>query len=68
MPTYIFKCEGCSGQKPFPIHEAEMAEIDERKPIQKHCPACRTMTSWMLAFPDRRSGADRREEAQTISQ
>jgi len=33
MPTYIFKCEGCGGQKPFSIYEAEMAEIDERKPI-----------------------------------
>ncbi len=36
MQTYIFKCEGCGGQKPIPIQEAEMAEIDERKPIQKH--------------------------------
>ncbi len=68
MPTFIFKCEGCGGQKPFPIHEAEMAEIDERKPIQKQCPTCQTMTNWMLVFPDRRSGGDRRKEAETVSQ
>jgi hypothetical protein len=66
METYIFKCEGCGGQKSYPIHEAEMAEIDERKPIQKHCPTCRTMTNWMLAFPEWRSGTERRERAQTI--
>ncbi len=68
METYIFKCEGCGRQKPIPIHEAEMAEIDERKPIQKHCPTCRTMTNWMLAFPDRRSGTERREKAETVGQ
>ncbi len=68
MQTYILKCEGCGGQKPYPIHEAEMAEIDERKPIQKHCPTCRTMTNWMRAFPDRRSGGDRRKEAETVGQ
>ena len=76
METYIFKCEGCGGkalasydsQKPYPIHEAEMAEIDEQKPIYKHCPTCRTMTNWMLAFPDRRSGSERREKARTIGQ
>jgi len=28
METYIFKCEGCGGQKPYLIYEAEMAEID----------------------------------------
>ena len=68
MPTYILKCEGCGGQKPFSIYEAEMAEIDERKPIQKNCPTCRTMTNWVLAFPDRRSGGDRRKEDETVGQ
>jgi hypothetical protein len=68
MQTYIFKCEGCGGQKPYPIHEAEMAEIDERKPIYKHCPTCRTMTNWMLTSPDRRSGDDRRGAVETVSQ
>ncbi len=68
METYIFKCEGCGGQKPIPIQEAEMAEIDERRPIQKHCPTCRAMTNWMLAFPDRRSGSERRRETQAIGQ
>ncbi len=68
MQTYIFKCEGCGGQKPIPIQEAEMAEIDERRPIQKYCPTCRTMTNWMLAFPDRRSGSERRRETQAIGQ
>ncbi len=68
METYIFKCESCGGQKPIPIQEAEMAEIDERRPIQKHCPTCRTMTNWMLAFPDRRSGSERRRETQAIGQ
>jgi len=68
MPTYIFKCEGCGGQKSIPVQEAEMVEIDERKPIYKHCPTCRTMTNWMLAFPDRRSGSERREKARTIGQ
>ena len=68
MQTYIFKCEGCGGQKPIPIQEAEMAEIDERRPIQKHCPTCRTMTNWMLAVPDRRSGSERRRDTQAIGQ
>ncbi len=68
METHTPKCEGCGGQKPIPIQEAEMAEIDERRPIQKHCPTCRTMTNWMLAFPERRSGTERREKAQTIGQ
>jgi hypothetical protein len=66
METYIFKCECCGGQKPIPIQEAEMAEIDERRPIQKHCPTCRTMTNWVLAFQDRRSGSERRRETQAI--
>ena len=68
METYIFKCEGCGGQKPIPIQEAEMAEIDERRPIQKHCPTCRTMTNWMLTSPDRRSGGDRRRAVETVGQ
>ncbi len=46
----------------------KLLHIDERKPIQKQCPTCRTMTNWMLAFPDRRSGGDRRKEAETVSQ
>lgn len=68
MPTYIFKCEGCGSHKPFSIHEHEMAEFDKEKPILKHCLTCRTMTNWMSASPDRRSGSDRRKEVQTAGQ
>ncbi len=68
MPTYIFKCEGCGRQKPIPVQEAELAEFDKERPIQKDCLPCGTMTNWMLAFPDRRSGGERRKEAGTVGQ
>ncbi len=60
MPTYIFKCEGCGVYTPILVQEAELAEFDKERPMQKDCLACGTMTNWMLAFPDRRSVGDRR--------
>lgn len=60
MPTYVFKCESCGGHRPFLVHEGELANLAEKNPLQKHCPNCRTMTNWVLAFQERRSGHDRR--------
>ncbi len=60
MPTYVFKCESCGGCKPFLIHEADLPNPEGKNPIQKHCPTCRAMTSWSYAFPEQRSGKDRR--------
>ncbi len=60
MQTYIFKCEGCGVFKPILVQEAELAEFDKKKPIQNDCLPCGTMTNWMLAFPDRRAGSERR--------
>ena len=68
MPTYIFKCESCGEHKAFPFYEGKMAEPDKETPIQRHCLPCGTMTNWMLAFPDRRSGDERRERARTVGQ
>jgi len=53
-------CEGCHGRKPFLMHEQELADARGGKAVQKHCPACRTVTHWMLA-DDRRTGVDRRQ-------
>jgi hypothetical protein len=61
MPTYVLKCEGCNGHRPFLIHEGELPDPAAGKPIQKHCPVCRTTTNWTFAFPERREGRDRRE-------
>jgi len=60
MPTYVFKCEGCSVQKPFLVHETLPPEGKVRDPIRKHCPTCRSMTNWMLTSYERRDGTDRR--------
>ena len=68
MPTYIFKCEGCGVFKPILVQEAELAEFDKERPIQKDCLPCGTMTNWMLAFPDRRSVGDRRTSPKADSQ
>lgn len=59
MLTYVFKCEGCGGNRPFPVPEAEASGVGNQ-PIRKHCPTCRTMTNWMVAFSERRLGQDRR--------
>jgi len=61
MPTYVLKCESCSGHRPFLIHDGELPDPEGRKPIQKHCPTCRTTTNWTLAFPERRAGRERRQ-------
>ena len=60
MPTYVFKCESCGEHKPFLVHESETTEV-EKNPIERHCPTCRRTTNWTLAFPERRSGRDRRQ-------
>ena len=60
MPTLVFKCESCGDQKPHLVHESEMRELQEKNLIQKHCLTCRTLTNWVIAFPERRSGQDRR--------
>ena len=58
MPTYVFKCKGgrCKG---FLIHEGELPRPDEKTPLEKHCPTCRTMTKWFLGFrSDVRGGVE----------
>lgn len=60
MPSYVLRCEGCGGHKPFLVHEGETPELERNNPLQRHCPTCRTMTNWTLAFPERRAGRDRR--------
>ena len=60
MPTYVLKCEICGGHKPFLVHEGELPLSEGKNPIQKHCPICRMMTNWTLAFPERRACYDRR--------
>jgi hypothetical protein len=59
MPTYLFECEGCGARKPFPLHDSELAEPREKTAIQKHCLACRTITTWAIISPEGRSGKDR---------
>jgi hypothetical protein len=58
MTNVFLTCEGCHGRKPFLMHEQELADARGGKPIQKHCPACRTVTHWMLT--DERRADDRR--------
>ena len=60
MPDYVLKCEDCGRHRPFLVHEHELPALDTKKPIEKHCPTCRTMTNWVFAFPERRSGRERR--------
>jgi len=60
MPTYVFKCEGCGGHKPFLIHEGELPDPPGKNPVQKQCPTCRTLTNWTLTFAERRTGRERR--------
>ncbi len=62
MPAYVYvlKCEGCGQHRPFLVHEGELSALDTKKPIERHCPTCRTMTNWVFAFPERRSGRKRR--------
>jgi hypothetical protein len=61
MPTYVMKCEGCGGHRPFLVHEGELPDPEGRTPIQKHCPVCRATTNWTMAFPERRDDRDRRQ-------
>src|ERR1035437_1671860 len=61
MPTSVFKCEGCGAHKTFLTHEGEIQEKACKPFIQKHCATCRITTCWFLAFPEHRSGRDRRQ-------
>ena len=61
MPTYVMKCEGCGGQRPFLIHEGELPNPQSGQTVQKHCPVCRTTTNWAFAFAERRNDRDRRQ-------
>lgn len=61
MNNIFLTCESCHGRKPFLMHEQELEQARNGKAIQKHCPTCRTMTHWLFAHEDRRSGADRRQ-------
>lgn len=60
MPTCVFKCESCGQHKPFFIQAGEWTKVGRESPIRKHCPTCHTMTNWVLAFQERRSGQERR--------
>jgi hypothetical protein len=62
MPAYVYvlKCEGCGQRRSLLIHEGELPALDSKKPVERHCPTCRTMTNWVFAFPERRSGRERR--------
>lgn len=42
-------------------YEGEIQEKAGKPSIQKHCATCRITTSWFLAFPEHRSGRDRRQ-------
>jgi hypothetical protein len=61
MPTSVLSCETCGVHKPFIIYEEELAEVRNGRALSKHCPVCRTTTNWVFAFPERRSGRDRRQ-------
>ncbi len=60
MPSYMFKCEGCGGARPFVLQENETRESVTRDGVRRHCPTCRTTTHWVIEFFERRAGADRR--------
>ena len=60
MPSYVLKCEGCGGYEPFLVHEDELLENAKKQPFRRYCPTCRRMSSWTVAWPERRSGRDRR--------
>jgi len=62
MPAYVYvlKCEGCGQHRPFSVHEGELLVLDTKKPVERHCPTCRTMTNWVFAFLKRRSRRERR--------
>ncbi len=63
MPSYVLKCKGCISHRSFLVHEDELLELEKKNPIEKHCPTCRMMTNWALAFPERRTGHDRRSDS-----
>jgi hypothetical protein len=63
MPNYVLKCEGCGQHRPFLVHEDEMSALDTKNGVAKHCPTCRMVTKWRLAFPERRSRGDRRRSS-----
>ncbi len=60
MPIYVLKCESCGQHRTSLVHEDEMSALVTKKPIERHCPTCRMVTKWSLAFPERRSRRDRR--------
>jgi hypothetical protein len=59
MPTFVFRCEGCGQHRPFLVHDAP-GDAPPTDPIQKHCSTCHTVTNWVQASLERRSGKDRR--------
>ncbi|HEX9759551.1 MAG TPA: hypothetical protein VGA40_01455 [Candidatus Acidoferrales bacterium] len=59
MPTFVFRCESCGERRPFLVHDPP-ADTPPTAPIQKHCPTCHTVTNWVQAALERRSGKDRR--------
>src|SRR4029077_8776201 len=61
MPTYVLTCETCGDHQSFIVHQDQLADLKKKDPIQKRCASCRTMTHWRLAYPERRSGRDRRQ-------
>ena len=61
MPTSVLVCDTCGTHYPFLIYEEELTDVQNGKPLSRDCPTCRTKTNWKFAFPERRSGRDRRQ-------
>lgn len=40
-----------------------MPEVQNGKPVPKHCSVCRRRTKWLFVFLERRSGRERRQIA-----
>ena len=61
MPPFVLECEVCASHRPFGVPQGDPADPATKNSIQKHCHTCRTMTNWTIAFPERRSGHERRQ-------
>ena len=60
MPFCVLVCQTCGGHEPLIIYEEELVEVKDGRLVSKACPACRMTTNWRFAFPERRTGRDRR--------
>jgi hypothetical protein len=60
MPAKVLKCVVCGGYQSFLVHEDELLELKNNKPIVRNCPPCRRTTDWVVVSPDWRGGHERR--------